>query len=94
MLGLCFPSKLDWVSYIISIAFSKIGALICSMKFPSPEVAVCLYKSTIRSCMDFFVIFWALTPSCYLEMLNKLQKRIYKTVGPSIAASLEPLGHH
>ena len=44
-----FPTKLDWGSYIISItktAFMKIGALICSMKFPSPEVALYLYKCT------------------------------------------------
>ena len=43
MLGLTFSSKLDWGSYIISIAksaFKKIGALIRSMKFLSPEVAL------------------------------------------------------
>ena len=41
MLGLTFSSKLDWGSYIISIAKTaskKIGALIRSMKFLSPEV--------------------------------------------------------
>ena len=51
MLELTFSSKLDWGSYIISIAKTaskKIGALICSMKFLSPEVAPYLYKSTIR----------------------------------------------
>ena len=50
MLGLTFSSKLDWGSYIVSIAktaFKKIGALIRSMKFLSPEVAQYLYKSTI-----------------------------------------------
>ena len=50
MLELTFPSKLDWGSYIISIAKTaskKIGALICSMMFLSPEVALYLYKSTI-----------------------------------------------
>ena len=50
MLGLTFSSKLDWGSYIISIAKTaskKIGALICSMRFLSPEVALYLYKSTI-----------------------------------------------
>ena len=43
MLGLTFSSKLDWSSYIISIAKTaskKIGALIHSMKFVSPEVAL------------------------------------------------------
>ena len=56
MLGLTFSSKLDWGSYIISIAKTaskKIGALIRSMKFLSPEVALYLYKSTIRSCMEY-----------------------------------------
>ena len=45
MLGLTFSSKLDWVSYIISIAKTaskKIGALICSMKFLSSEVVLCI----------------------------------------------------
>ena len=45
MLGLTFSSKLDWGSYNISIAkiaFKKIGALICSMKFHSPVVALYL----------------------------------------------------
>ena len=37
---------------------------------------------------------WAGAPSCYLELLDKLQKRICRTVGPSVAASLEPLAHH
>ena len=37
---------------------------------------------------------WAGAPSCYLELLDKLQKRICRTVGPSLAASLEPLAHH
>ena len=45
MLGLT-SSKLDWGSYIISIAKTaskKIGVLIRSMKFLSPEVALHLY---------------------------------------------------
>ena len=96
MLGLTFSSKLDWGSYIISIAKTaskKIGALIRFMKFLSPEVALYLYKSTIRPCMEYCCHVWAGAPSCYLELLDKLQKRICRTVGPSLAASLEPLAH-
>ena len=55
MLGLTFSSKLDWGSYIISIAktvFKKIGALIRSMKSLFPEVALYLYKSSICPCME------------------------------------------
>ena len=82
--------------YIISIAKTaskKIGALIHSMKFLSPEVALYLYKSTIHPCMEYCCHVWAGAPSCYLELLDKLQKRICRTVGPSLAASLEPLAH-
>ena len=55
MLELTFSSRLDLCSYIISIAKTaskKIGALIRSMKFLSPEVALYLYKSTIHPCME------------------------------------------
>ena len=33
------------------------------------------------------------TPSCNLELLEKLQKQICRTIGPSLAASIEPLAH-
>ena len=94
MLGLTFSSKLDWGSYIVCIAKTaskKIGALIRSTKFLSPGVALYLYKSTIRPCMEYCCHVWA--PSCYLELLDKLQKRLCRTVDPSLAASLEPLAH-
>ena len=52
----------------------KIGALIRSMKLLSPEVALYLYKSTIRPCMEYCCHVWAGAPSCYLELLDKLQK--------------------
>ena len=96
MLGLTFSSKLDWASYIMSIAKTaskKFGVLIRSMKFLSSEVALYLYKSTLRPCMEYCCHVWAGAPSCYLELLDKLQKRICRTVGPSLAASLEPLAH-
>ena len=98
MLGLTFSSKLDWGSYIIAIAKTaskKIGALICSMKFLSLEVALYLYKSTIRPFMEYCCHVWAGVPSHYLEdLLDKLQKRICRIAGPSLAASLESLAHH
>ena len=92
-----WPSLLNWIggSYIIFIAktFSKkIGALIRFMKFVSPEVDLYLYKSSIRLCMEYCYV-WADPSSCYLEFVDKLQKRICRTVGPSLASSLEPLGH-
>ena len=79
MLGLTFSSKLDWGSYIVSVAKAaskKLGALIRSMKFLSPEVALYLYKSTIRPCMEYCCHVWAGAPSYYLELPDKLQKRV------------------
>ena len=46
MWRLTFSFNLDWGSYIVCIAKTvskKIGALVRSMKFPSPEVALYLY---------------------------------------------------
>ena len=36
---------------------------------------------------------WVGAPSRYLELLDKLLKRICRTVGPSLDASLETLAH-
>ena len=84
MLGLSFSSELDWDSYIISIAKTaskKIGAMIY------------LCKSTIWSCMEYCCLVRAGASSCYLELLDKLQKWMWRTVAPSLAASHEPLAH-
>ena len=93
MLVLTFSSELDLVSYIISIAKSackKIRALIRSMKFLSPETALYLYKSTIQPYMEYCCHVWAGALSCFVEFFDK---RTCKIVGPSLAASLEPLAH-
>ena len=96
MLGLTFSSKMDSGSYIFSIAKTgsqKIGALIRSMKFLSPDVVLYLYKSTKRSCMKYCCHVWDGAPSCYLELLDKLQNRVNRAVGTSLAPSLELLAH-
>ena len=61
MLAQTFSSKLDWNSYIVSIAKTaskKIGALI-----HSPEVAIYLYKSTRQPCMEYCCHVWTGSPS-------------------------------
>ena len=64
------------------------------MKILSLGVGLYLYKSTICPCMEYCRHIWASDPNCYLELLDKLQKQIYRTVGPSLAAFLESLAHH
>ena len=89
-------SNLDWGFHIISIAktpFQETVDLICSVKFLFPKVALYVYNSNIWPCMKYCCHVWTGAPSCYLELLDKLQKRICRTIGPSLAASLEPLAH-
>ena len=65
VLELTFYSKLDWGSYIMSIvktASKKIGALIRSMKFFSPEENIC---------MKYCCHAWGGAPSCFLQLLDK-----------------------
>ena len=88
ILGLTFSSKLDWGSYIISVAkfaSKNIGALICSMKFLSPEVALYLYKSTIWLCMEycsgfFFSLNWVQLPDAALDDLFFSKSCYIKTI--------------
>ena len=78
ILGLTFGSKLVWDSYTISVTKTtskKIGALIHSMKFLSPEAVLYLYKYTIWLHMECCYA-RAGVPRCYLELLDKLQKQI------------------
>ena len=91
MLGLTFCFKLDWGSYIISvakIAFTKIGTLIRSMNILSPEVALYPYKSTIRPGMEYCCNVGAGAPSCSLEFLDKLQFAFFESLahGPNMAS--------
>ena len=63
------------------------------MEFLSPEIALYLYKSTTRLCMEYCCHIWAGAPSFYLQLLDKPQKRIYRIVVPSLSASLETFAH-
>ena len=71
--GLTFLLKMDWGS-IAKTGSKKIGALINSMKFLSPEVALYLYESTTQPCMEYSCHVLVGAPSCYLELLHKVQK--------------------
>ena len=76
ILELTFFSKLDWGSYIISIAKSaskKIGTLIRSMKFLSSEFVLYFYKDTIQSSIEYCCNVWTAAPNCYLKLLDKLE---------------------
>ena len=76
MLGLTFSSKLDWGFYIVSIAKTaskKIGALIHSMKFLSPEVALYLPYSHVWNTvvMSGLVLLRVATCICWISYRNE-----------------------
>ena len=68
-----FTSKLNWASYIVSIAnmaSKKIKAFIHSAKFLSPEAVLCFINLPYCLAWKYCFLFWAGTPCCYLDMLD------------------------
>ena len=59
-----------------------------------PEIALLFYISIIQPCMEYCCHVWTGVPSYYLDILDMLQKRICRTVGLTLAASLVPLAYH
>ena len=58
------------------------------------EVTLYLCKSTIQPCMEYSCPVWVVVPSSHLDVVDKLQKLTYGTIGPKLAASLEGLPLH
>ena len=52
-----------------------------------------LYISTLWPFLEYCCHVWTGAHSCYLELLDQLQKQICRTVDPSLATSLELLAH-
>ena len=83
ILGPFFSPELDWVSVTL---------------FPLPKLSPrklepYLFKSTIWPCIEYCCPVWAFVPSCYLDVLGKLQKWLCRIISPTFAALFEPLSH-
>ena len=81
---------------VLNKGISAVSAGISADSFnevSSPEVALYFYKSTMWHCMKYCCNVRAGAFSCYLELLDKPQKWICRTVSPSLAACLESLAH-
>ena len=97
ILGFSFSPKLDWGSHAVSTGKTgskKIGAMIYSMKCISFKVALHNYKSIIGPSMECCYHVKIDAAICNLDMMDKLQMQICRTVGLILAASFEPLGHY
>ena len=81
------------ISMLRKLICFRLTSLITLVLFLSPEVALYLYKSIICPCMGYCCDVWAGFPSCHMELLDNLQRQICRTVGRSLAASLEPLAY-
>ena len=82
MLGLSSSSELDWGSCTVFIAnttFKKICAFMCSIRF---FLLRFLFISKDLSYSSQLLL-------GYVDMLNKLQRQVFGTVFPVLAASLE-----
>lgn len=96
---LFFSSKLNWDYDTVSIAktaFMKIGTLIYFRKFLSPGVTPYFYKY-LKCGLVWNTIAMSgpmLLPTCFLDMLDKLQKQVCRIHDLPLAASLRPLAHH
>ena len=91
-------SLLNWIraltlSRLLKVHPRKLEPLYAIWKFLSPKVTLYLYKSTIQQCMEYYCHVWVGSPSSYLELLDKLQNWICRTVRTSLAASLQSLAH-
>ena len=88
MLGLSFYSKLVWGSCTASIANTA------SMKiegwFVLWRFVLWIYQVALHGTLLSYL---GVAPSCHLDMLNKLKKRVCRIVDPSRAAYLAPLVH-
>ena len=92
MLRLTCSSKLDWGCYIVSVAktASKKWNLdpFCEVFFSwGCSVSLQIYHTFMHGIL-LSRLGW-----CPLELLDKPQKWICRTVNPSLATSLEPLAH-
>ena len=44
--------------------------------------------------MEYSCNVWAGAPNCYMDMLDKLQKWVCRTIVPAFTVSLEPVAHY
>ena len=97
ILGLTFFSKLDCWYYMISIAKSvsiEIATWFALWSFFLPRLLfISMNLYIIHPCTKYCCHVWTRTRNCYLKFLVKVQKQICRTVGPSLASSLELLVH-
>ena len=90
MLGLTLSSKLDWG--LLKLPLRKLEPWIAPWRFFLSRLLYISINLPYYHALNTVV---SGAPSCYLELLEKeiTTKKKCRSVGPSLAASLEPLAH-
>ena len=77
----------------IKSKFQKYWLLVPGKKNLTPDAILYIYKSTIRPCLEYCCHTWAGSPKCHISLLDKIQRRVFKLIGPELGSQLEPLSH-
>ena len=54
---------------------------------------LCIYKSTIRPCLEYCCHIWAGAPISSLNILDRVQRRLFNLLGENLYSKLQPLSH-
>lgn len=96
VVGLTFSYTLSWNSHINAIckkANSALSLLYRARPYLSRTALAKIYKSHIRSRMEYCSPIWTGSPETVLRKLDKVQKRAERILGKSEAIKLELLAH-
>ena len=97
LFGLTFTRSMNWKPYIqsiVNVASRKVGSLYRAQHFLTPESILYMYKSTIRSCMDYCSHIRGGAPRSHvLDLLDRVQKRVVSLVGSGTFSDLHALSH-
>ncbi|XP_050342145.1 uncharacterized protein LOC126768217 [Nymphalis io] len=95
MLGIdvrCDLSPRDYIEAVIKTASRKLGVLNKVRRFFTPQQLCLLYKTQVRSCVEYCSHLWDGSAKYLLEALDRLQRRAVRIIGDvKVTNTLEPL---
>lgn len=95
MLGMTIRSDLnqrDYIEAVIKTASRKLGVLNRVRRFFTPDQLCLLYKTQVRSCVEYCSHLWDGSAKYLLDALDRLQRRAERIIGNAeVANTLESL---
>ena len=88
----CFPSC--WKLPSVIPVFKNTGESSNPGNYrPISESILYIYKSTIRPCLEYCCHIWAGAPISSLNILDRVQRRLFNLLGENLYSKLQPLSH-